>query len=89
MKLLRSRRGMGARVVYEDVATRGGACNIGMRNAKGEYIAFTDADCIVQKDWLKNLFKHFNDDKIASLGGPNITLDDETEFAKGVGAVLA
>ncbi len=79
----------GCKVVYEDVGTRGGACNIGVRNAMGEYIAFTDADCVAQKDWLKNLIKQFNDEKIASAGGPNITPEDDTEFAKCVGAVLS
>jgi cellulose synthase/poly-beta-1,6-N-acetylglucosamine synthase-like glycosyltransferase len=79
----------GCKVVYEDVGTRGGACNIGVKNAKGEYIAFTDADCVIQKDWLKNLIKQFNAEKIASVGGPNITPEDDTEFAKCVGAVLS
>lgn len=79
----------GCKVVYENVGTRAGACNIGVKNAKGEYIAFTDADCVLQKDWMKNLIKQFNDEKIASVGGPNITPEDDTEFAKCVGAVLS
>ena len=64
----------GCKVVYEDVGTRGDGCNIGVKNAKGEYIAFTDADCVAQKDWLKNLIKQFTMKKIASAGDPNITL---------------
>ena len=79
----------GCKVVYENVGTRAGACNIGVKNAKGEYIAFTDADCVLQKDWMKNLIKQFNDEKIASVGGPNTTPEDDTEFAKCVGAVLS
>ncbi len=78
----------GCKVVYEDVGTRGGACNVGIKTAKGEFIAFTDADCVVPKDWLKNLIEHFNSEKIASVGGPNITPEDDTEFAKCVGEVL-
>ena len=77
------------KVVFEDVGTRGGACNIGVRNSKERYIAFTDADCIVSKDWMKNLIKQFNDEKIVSVGGPNITPEDDTEFAKCVGVVLS
>ena len=79
----------GCKIVYEDVGTRGGACNVGIKNAKSEFIVFTDADCIVPKDWLKNLVKHFNGKEIASVGGPNITPEDDTEFAKCVGEVLS
>jgi len=74
--------------VYENVGTRGGACNVGVRNAEGDFIMFTDADCVVPKSWLKNLIKHFNSEEIASVGGPNITPEDDTEFAKCVGEVL-
>lgn len=79
----------GARIIYENVGTRGGACNIGVRSAKGEFIAFTDADCVVPKDWLKNLIKHFDREDIASVGGPNVTPEDDTELAKCIGGVLS
>jgi len=35
----------------------GAARNIGIKQARGEIIAFTDADCIVNKDWLENIFE--------------------------------
>lgn len=79
----------GCKIAYEDVGTRGGACNIGVKTAKGEYIMFTDADCVVPKDWLRSLIKHFNNEKVACVGGPNITPEDDTEFAKCVGVVLS
>jgi glycosyltransferase involved in cell wall biosynthesis len=81
----------GCKIVYEDIGTRGGACNIGVKNANGEFkfIVFTDADCVVPKNWLKNLVKHFNSEKIACVGGPNVTPKDDTEFAKCVGVVLS
>jgi GT2 family glycosyltransferase len=79
----------GCKVVYENVGTRGGACNVGVRIANGEFVVFTDADCVVPKDWLKNLIRHFNDGRIASVGGPNVTPEDDTEFAKCVGVVLS
>jgi cellulose synthase/poly-beta-1,6-N-acetylglucosamine synthase-like glycosyltransferase len=31
-----------------------------VENAKGEYVAFTDADCTLERDWLKNLIKEFD-----------------------------
>lgn len=41
---------------------------MGLENAKGEYVAFTDADCITEKDWLENLVKEF-DDGVVGVGG--------------------
>ena len=82
-------RKYGCNVVYEDVGTRGGACNIGVKLAEGDFIVFTDADCVVPKDWLNGLVKHFNEEKVACIGGPNITPEDDTEFAKCVGTVLS
>ena len=78
----------GCKVVYENTGTIGGARNIGAKIAEGEYIVFTDSDCVVDKNWLKNLIKEFKDEEIASVGGPNITPEDDTEFAKCVGDVL-
>lgn len=56
------------RFFYEDYRTRSGACQIGIMNSKGDFIAFTDADCIPQKDWLENLIKGF-DEGIVGVGG--------------------
>ena len=39
-----------------------------MENAHGEFVAFTDADCIPHVDWLKNLVKEF-DEEIVGVGG--------------------
>lgn len=76
------------KIVYEDLGNQAGAYNVGIRNAEGKYVVFTDADCIVPKDWLKNLIKNFNDENIASVGGPNLTPDDDTKLARCVGIVL-
>ena len=49
-----------------------GACcarNIGYRNASNDLIAFTDSDCIVDKNWLKELVRHFENDRVAGCGG--------------------
>jgi len=39
-----------------------------------EYIAYTDADCIVDKDWLKTLYESIKDtgEEIAGAGGPRL-----------------
>jgi len=56
------------KVMYEDCGTRGGACQKGIENAEGEYVAFTDADCIPDSNWLANLVGEF-DDGIVGVGG--------------------
>ena len=47
-------------VFYEEYSTRAGACKVGVENAKGEFVAFTDVDCIPEKNWLENLIKEFD-----------------------------
>ena len=64
------------------------ARDIGFRRAKGDFIAFTDADCVVERDWLLRLSEPFYED-VAAVGGPNITPDDDVPFARCVGLVLS
>lgn len=57
------------KTLYEDYHTRGGACQVGIEHAEGEFIAFTDADCIPDKNWLANLVKEFKDGVVGVGGG--------------------
>lgn len=57
------------RLFYESYGTVGGARQVGVENAKGDYIAFTDADCIPERNWLENLINEFEDDEIVGVGG--------------------
>jgi len=47
-------------VLYEDYHTRAGACQIGVENAKSEFVAFTDADSIQGKSWSEDLMVEFS-----------------------------
>lgn len=76
------------RIIFEDKGTISYARDLGVKHAKGDFIAFTDADCVVAKDWIDELLKYFNDEKIAAVGGPNLTPEDDSEFGKCVGDVL-
>ena len=62
--------------------------NEGFKIAQGEIIAFSDADCVMDKNWIKNSLKYFENPTIGGVGGPNITPLDETSFAKAVGFVF-
>lgn len=78
------------KIIFEDKGTISYARELGVEESKSEFIAFTDADCVVPEDWLSTLITHFDDEgKVAAVGGPNITPEDDSTFAKSVGDVLS
>jgi cellulose synthase/poly-beta-1,6-N-acetylglucosamine synthase-like glycosyltransferase len=81
-------REMGANVLINKKQTVSPGRNIGFENAHGELIAFTDADCIVDKNWLASSIKYFEKEDVACVGGPNLTPGSESNFGKAVGFVF-
>lgn len=45
------------------------ARNLGLRNVKGKFIAFTDDDCVVERDWLKKIEENFKRSGADAVGG--------------------
>jgi len=45
------------------------ARNLGIKNAKGEILFFTDDDCLVEKDWTVQHLKHYSNEKVGGVGG--------------------
>lgn len=45
------------------------AINYGIKKAKGTIVAFTDDDCIVDKNWLMNIYKAFSNVHIDAVFG--------------------
>lgn len=60
------------------------ARNLALKEAKGDFIAFTDADCLVDKKWLQELLRGFMDQKVAGAGGIQKAAADETRFGRNV-----
>lgn len=53
------------------------ARNLGLKNAKGEIIFFTDDDCIVEKGWFRKILKRFEENpSLAAVGGSILPLTD-------------
>lgn len=62
--------------------------NEGFKIAKGEIIAFSDADCVMDGNWLANSLKYFENLKVGAVGGPNLSPSGDTNFAKAVAFVF-
>jgi cellulose synthase/poly-beta-1,6-N-acetylglucosamine synthase-like glycosyltransferase len=52
--------------------------NTGIAQAKGEFIALTDADCVAAPDWLEKLARGFDSPSTIGVGGPIVSASAET-----------
>jgi GT2 family glycosyltransferase len=52
------------------------ARNVGLREATGSIIAYTDSDCFADPDWLTHLVHQLQRSGAAAVGGPNLTPED-------------
>lgn len=56
------------------------ALNVGIREAKGEIVAFIDDDCIPGSGWLGNILREFDSDPELSVVGGRIELYDKRDL---------
>jgi len=68
------------KVIIQTSKGVGGARNDGVAVAKGDIIATTDADCIVPTDWLERIQKNFENNKLISIYGATVPLEDDLLF---------
>jgi cellulose synthase/poly-beta-1,6-N-acetylglucosamine synthase-like glycosyltransferase len=63
------------------------ARNLGVENARGNLVAFTDGDCKVDSQWLENLVREMQNapDNVVCVGGPNLIFDTDPIFGRVVG----
>lgn len=79
-------RAFGAHVIFESYGTRAGACQAGIESATGEFVAFTDADCIPDPHWLEELLPHLSDE-VVGVGG-KVLNEGESYWQESVNAAL-
>lgn len=62
------------------------ARNVGAEAANGEIVAYTDDDCVVDRDWLTYLVQAMRDQQVQAIGGPNLPPPTDSWVAKCVAA---
>ena len=60
------------------------ARNTGLAEATGDIVAYTDADCRVDPDWLTYLVQPFLHSDLVGVGGPNVVPPDDPWMAQSV-----
>ena len=61
--------------------------NLGIREAKGEIIAFIDDDAYPEMHWIEYAVRYFGNESIGAVGGPGITPLGDSFLAKAGGRV--
>jgi GT2 family glycosyltransferase len=71
-----------ARVISTPNQGLSAARNVGLAEATGEIVAYTDADTRVDRDWLTFLVQPFLTSDVVGSGGPNVVPADDPPMAQ-------
>lgn len=58
--------------------------NMAAELSKGSFLCFTDADCMVNRSWVRELLAGFHDAAVVSIGGRQEIPENETPFGRKV-----
>lgn len=72
------------RYLFESKPGKSRALNAGIREARGEIIAFTDDDCIPSPNWVENILKEFDSDSELSVLGGRVELYDKADAPQAI-----
>jgi GT2 family glycosyltransferase len=74
--------------IFRDPTNAAAGRNIGIRNAKGGYVAFIDGDALADTNWLENISKTFDKVGAIGVGGPDLLPPDSTYKSKAIGMIM-
>lgn len=69
---------------YKNNSGPGDSRNYGMRLAKGNYFIILDSDCLLPKDYLKNVNEYLSKDFVDCFGGPDTAHESFTNIQKAI-----
>ena len=75
-------RQFGAVLLRDDNLNVSGLRNLGARHARGSVLAFLDADCIVEQDWLAKASRYFTTQKVSAWGSPPVPPENSSWVQK-------
>jgi glycosyltransferase involved in cell wall biosynthesis len=65
-------------IVTEKIFNPSEKRNLGLKSAKGKFLAFIDSDAYPDSDWLKKALPYFRNPAIAAVGGPGLTPPEDS-----------
>ena len=77
-----ARRHSRVRLIEVPNAGLSAARNVGLAEATGEIVAYTDSDTRVDPDWLTFLIQPFLNSDVVASGGPNVVPKDDPPIAQ-------
>jgi GT2 family glycosyltransferase len=66
------------RLINQENQGLSAARNVGLKASTGEIIAYTDSDCMADRDWLTYLAARFQSSPFGAIGGPNLPPPDDS-----------